>query len=237
MNARPVARLSVIVPAYNEERTLQEVVERVLAVKLVGLAIDVTIVDDASTDATFAIARRLEASHLGRVSVHRLPINVGKGGAVRLGMAHATGDVVLLQDADLELSPDDYPALLAPIQRGEADVVYGSRFMGNNRHVPLKTLIANRACVRFTNLLYGSELTDMATGFKVFRREVLQGMRLRSARFDIEPEITARLLRAGHRIVEVPVTYAPRTVAQGKTIGAIDGVEYLYTLLKYRWLG
>lgn len=227
-------KLSIIIPAYNEAATISSVLERVAAVPLPGdLTKEIVIVDDGSSDGTGEIIQGL--SKRDGVVVYSSLINLGKGAAVRFGFALATGDVVIVQDADLELDPEQYPDLIQPIMDGQADVVYGSRFMKGTGGSPMSRL-ANRVLTALTNLLYGSRLTDMETCYKVIRREVLDRIRLRSARFEFEPEITAVLLRLGYRIVEVPVRYHPRTVAQGKKIGAWDGILAIGTLLRYRFL-
>jgi glycosyltransferase involved in cell wall biosynthesis len=227
-------RLSVIIPVYNEEPTIHEVLERVAAVDLGPLELEIVIANDGSTDGTRRVIdeRRLPASL--PVHVHHSPINLGKGAAVRLGLAFATGDILLIQDADLELDPNEYAQLVAPLIAGAADVVYGSRFLNPTSKVPLKARAANRFLTLLTNVLFGGRLTDMETAYKVMKREALQGIRLRCVGFDIEPELTARLLRAGRRIVEVPISYNPRRVDEGKKMRFIDGVDAIYTLFKCR---
>jgi glycosyltransferase involved in cell wall biosynthesis len=168
------------------------------------------------------------------VHVYHSPINLGKGAAVRLGLACATGDILLIQDADLELDPNEYTQLIAPLLAGEADVVYGSRFLTPTSQVAFRSRAANRFLTILTNILFGGRLTDMETAYKVMRREALQGIRLRTVGFDIEPELTARLLRARRRIVEVPISYNPRTADEGKKMRFIDGVDAVYTLMKCR---
>lgn len=220
-------KVSVIIPVYNEESTVGEVIERVDAVDVDK---EIIVVDDGSTDRTGQILRR-HASKLRHI--HDARANLGKGAAIRAGLTYAGGDVVLIQDADLELDPTEWSRLLAPISAGETEVVYGSRFLQPNR-VRLRTRLANRLIVLATNLLYDSRLTDTYTAYKVFRTEVIRGLRLTSHGFEIEAEITAKLLRLGHRIVEVPISYRPRSEAEGKKIRWRDGLVALWTLLRYR---
>jgi glycosyltransferase involved in cell wall biosynthesis len=228
-------RLSVIIPVYNEEQTIQEVLARVAAVELDGIEKEIVIANDGSTDGT---RRAIDGRQLPPgvpVHVYHSPINLGKGAAVRLGLAFGTGDVLLIQDADLELDPNEYSLLLKPILDGRADVVYGSRFLSPTGRVPAKTRAANRFLTTLTNLMFGGRLTDMETAYKVMRRTALEGLRLRCVGFDIEPELTARLLRAGRRIVEVPISYNPRTENEGKKMRWVDGVDAVYTLFKCRF--
>ena len=228
-------RLSVIIPVYNEEQTIDEVIAKVSSVELPGVEKEFVIANDGSTDATRGIIDKRQWPSGSPVHVYHSPINLGKGAAVRIGLAFATGDVLLVQDADLELDPSEYGRLLEPITSNRADVVYGSRFLGENRRIPGRTRAANRFLTALTNLLFGSRLTDMETAYKVMRREALAGIRLRTVGFDIEPELTAKLLLAGRRIVEVPISYTPRTTEQGKKMRWVDGVDAVYTLLKCRF--
>ena len=227
-------KLSIIIPVYNEEQTIGEVVERVLAVSLAGIEKEILIANDGSSDGTRDAMLKSGWATDRRIRILESQINVGKGAAVRLGLKFATGDIVLIQDADLELDPGEYGALLAPILAGRTQVVYGSRFLEPSHHVPLRARLGNRALTALTNLLFRSKLTDMETAYKVFRRAALDGISLRCVGFDFEPELTAKLLLAGHRIVEVAIAYNPRRVDEGKKIRWVDGVDAAYALMKCR---
>lgn len=227
-------KLSIIVPVYNEAQTIATVVERIRAVDIGGIDKEIIIVNDGSSDGTRRVIDESAWRGDARVRVYENDINLGKGAAIRVGLQHATGDMMLIQDADLELDPQEYCGLLAPILDGRALVVYGSRFLRSRVRLSLRTIIANRLLTWTTNVLYGTWLTDMETGYKVFTREALAGIRLRCVGFDFEPEVTARLLRSGRRIVEVPIGYHPRRADEGKKIRWIDGVDALYVLLKCR---
>lgn len=224
--------LSVIIPIYNEISSFSTLLERVLATKL---AEEIILVDDGSTDGTRDLLSSLEGTPGIRIIYH--PRNLGKGAAVRSGISAATGSVVLIQDADLEYDPRDYPALLKPIEEGRADVVYGSRFLGGPRRVTMFWhMLANKFLTLTTNLLYDTILSDMETGYKVFRKEVLQNIKLRANRFDFEPEFTAKILRQKVRIFEVPISFNPRDYADGKKIRFADAFAAFWALLKYRFV-
>jgi glycosyltransferase involved in cell wall biosynthesis len=228
---RPPAKLSVIVPVYNEATTVGEVIDRVAEVPL-ALEREIIVVDDGSTDRSLELVRsrgpKVRFVHEGRV-------NQGKGTAVRIGLTYATGEeLAILQDADLELDPLEYARLLAPILRGEADAVFGSRFLRQAAGIRAKTRLQNRALALLTNALFGSRLTDVTTAYRVLRVDVMRGIRLESRRFEIESEITAKLLRLGMRIVEVPIGYRPRTAAEGKKIRWRDGVAAALALVRWR---
>ncbi len=225
-------KLDIVIPAYNERHTIREILKRVDAV---GMADEIIVVDDGSTDGTRDILAELNGT--GDVRVIFQEKNQGKGAAVRAGIHAATGDVILIQDADLEYDPRDYPALMKPIREGLADVVYGSRFLGGPRRpVMFWHMVANKMLTLMTNLLYDTILTDMETGYKVFRREVVEGMKLRANRFDFEPEFTAKILKRKVRIFEVPITFNPRDYHEGKKIGLRDAFEAVWALLKYRFV-
>ncbi len=224
-------KLSVIIPCYNEKDTIEEIVKRVRAV---GLAYEIIIVDDGSTDGTRAILDQIDTGNDLKVILHDK--NKGKGAAVRTGFQNATGDVFLIQDADLEYDPRDYPILLKPIEEGISKVVYGSRFLGGPRKAMFFwNMIANRFLTLTTNVLYNAILSDMETCYKVFRAELVRDIPLRSRRFDFEPEVTAKVLKRGHRIYEVPISYNGREWDEGKKISWRDGVIALWTLILYRF--
>ena len=225
-------KLSVIIPVYNEVKNIQEIIKRVQGTKL---AKEIIIVDDGSQDGTRDILKKLDGKRNVRVIFHEK--NQGKGAAVVTGMNAAKGDVLLIQDADLEYDPRDYPNLLQPIQEGLADVVYGSRFLGAAHRVTMFWhQVANKLLTFMTNILYDSILTDMETGYKVFRHEVIEGMKIRSKRFNFEPEFTAKILKRKYRIFEVPITFNPRDYEEGKKIGLKDAFEAVFALLRYRFL-
>jgi len=226
-------KVSIIVPVYNEFRTLSRVLDRVRRAPLPeGCAKEIVVVDDGSTDGT----ARLLQTHMraGIVVGHHSPANSGKGAAIRIGITLASGDIVLIQDGDLEYDPADYQAILEPIARGRADVVYGSRFLGSCRGMPLKNRIANWILTATANLLYDAQLTDEATAYKAFRASILRNMHLECQGFEFCPEVTAKLRLLGCKIHEVPIRYNARGIAAGKKIRARDGFEAWWTLLKYR---
>jgi glycosyltransferase involved in cell wall biosynthesis len=225
--------LSVVMPAYNECQTIATIVERVLATELVD---EIIVIDDGSSDGTSQVLENL-GQREPRLRLIRHDRNLGKGAAVRSGVQAAACDLVLIQDADLEYDPRDYPALLMPIQEGKADVVYGSRFLGGPRRTTMFWhMVANRLLTFMTNLLYNSILSDMETGYKLFRREVIQAIPLRANRFDFEPEITAKLLKRRLRVFEVPISFNPREYSEGKKIGLRDAFSAVWALLKYRFV-
>jgi glycosyltransferase involved in cell wall biosynthesis len=233
-------KLSVLVPVYNEERTLEEVVRRVCAVQL---SKEIILVDDGSKDRSREILARLKDQServndpLNQIKVFFQPENQGKGAAIKTAISHVTGDVVIVQDADLEYDPKDYPSLIEPIQDGSADVVYGTRFAGGGAHRVLFFWhsLGNRTLTLLSNMLTNLNLSDMEVGYKVFRAEVLKGIELKSNRFGFEPEITIKLAKKRCRFYEVPISYHGRTYEEGKKITWKDGIAALYYMIRFRF--
>jgi glycosyltransferase involved in cell wall biosynthesis len=225
--------LTFLIPVYNERATIEEILRRVQAT---GLASEIIVVDDGSTDGTWELLQQIAAeSEIIHLILH--PRNHGKGAAIRTGVQAATSDLILIQDADLEYDPNDVEQLLAPIRDGKADVVYGSRFLGAPRRTTMFWhMVANKLLTLMTNVLYNSILSDMETGYKLFRREYIQGIQIRSNRFDFEPEITAKLLKRKTRIFEVPISFNPREYSEGKKIGLRDAFAAVWALLKFRFM-
>lgn len=225
-------KLSVIIPVFNEEQTLLELVSRVEAAVLpAGLEKEIVIVEDCSTDNTRQLLQGLEDRH--RVLYHES--NFGKGAAIQTGLKHSSGELVVIQDADLEYDPNEYGLLLEPILKGEAKTVFGSRFL--NQHVPRYRLLfwGNKFLSLLSSLVFGQRITDMETCYKLMSREVVDKLDLKSNRFNIEPEITAKIIRHGYRIVEVPISYQSRAYSEGKKIGWRDGVSAIYHVLKFKF--
>ncbi len=227
-------KLSVIIPVYNEERWIRELLRRVQAVPIPK---EIIIVDDCSKDNTRAILKELESTE---IRIFFQPVNQGKGAALREGFRHATGDVVIVQDADLEYDPAEYPRLIQPILENKADVVFGSRFIGDyHRVLYFWHYVANKGLTTLSNMFTNLNLTDMETCYKVFRREVIQSISLKSNRFGFEPEVTAKIARrrpeGQWRIYEVPISYSGRTYEEGKKIGLKDAFNALYCILRYRY--
>lgn len=225
-------KLSVIMPIYNEIHTLEEIIKRV---ENTGLADEIVMVDDGSKDGTRELVKKYQGKTGFQVILHEK--NQGKGAAVKSGFAAATGDIFIIQDADLEYDPREYQKLLEPIHEGIADVVYGSRFLGASRRVAMFWhMVANKLLTLMTNILYDTILSDMETGYKVFKREVVEDMPIHAKRFEFEPEFTAKILKRKYRIFEVPITFNPRDYAEGKKIGLSDAFEAIWALIKYRFV-
>jgi len=222
-------KLSVVIPAYNEEKTVAEIIRRVQAVPLDK---EIIVVDDGSTDRTVEILKEIASTPGLKVIFQQR--NLGKGAALRRGFAEATGEVIVVQDADLEYDPREFPRLLEPIQKGQARIVYGSRTLGKNPFSYLRYWLGGLFLSKLTNILFGSKITDEPTCYKMFRREVLQEIGLKCKGFEFCPEFTAKVLRRGEKILEVPIAYRPRRMEEGKKIRWRDGLIAAYTLIKYR---
>ena len=231
MSEGPYYKLSIIIPVYNERNTVVEAIRRSRTVDI-PLEREIIVVDDGSDDGTAQILTQIQDSTV-RVVQH--PVNRGKGAAIRTGLTYVTGDLVLVQDADLEYDPEDWPKLLAPVLKGKARVVYGSRFTGERRNMMFWHWIGNRFLSLVTNVLYNTTISDMETCYKLFDRKLLDSITLRSERFGIEPEVTAKILRTGERIYEVPISYAGREAHEGKKITWKDGFNALSVLVRCRF--
>ena len=228
-----MTKLSIIIPVYNEEKTLKEIIDRVKRVKLSNITKEIIVVDDFSKDDTRNILSKIK----GIKKVYHKK-NMGKVAAIKTGLKNSTGDLVLIQDADLEYNPSDYPKLLKPIMQNKTKVVYGSRFeviRKNLKYMYKLHYIGNLFLTFLTNLLYNTRITDMETGYKLLRKEVIDGITIKANGFDFEPEITAKLLKKGYKIIEVPIGFVGRHFDEGKKITWIDGIKAVYYLLKYRF--
>jgi glycosyltransferase involved in cell wall biosynthesis len=226
-------KLSIIIPAYNEEKTISRIINKVRNSRLNGIEKEIIVIDDFSKDKTKKILSGIKGI---KCLFHKY--NQGKGAAIRTGLNHATGDIILIQDADLEYDPKEYPKLLKPILEGKAKVVYGSRLNAirkNIRNMYKLHYIGNMFLTLMTNALFHAKISDMETGYKVFRKEVIKGIRLRARRFDFEPEITAKIMKRGYRIIEVPIGFAGRKFDEGKKITWRDGIKALFYLVRYRF--
>ncbi|NQU09559.1 glycosyltransferase family 2 protein [bacterium] len=233
--AEPLRKLSILIPVFNEVATVSEIIRRVQAADSCGLEKEIVLVDDASTDGTGAVLEELGETPGVKVVTH--PYNRGKGAAIRTALEHASGDVVLIQDADLEYDPVDYPRLLGPMLDGRADVVYGSRFLGGpHRVLFFWHFAANKFLTLLSNIVCNLNLTDMETGYKIFKRKCVQGLALNAERFGIEPELTAKFARRRYRFYETPISYSGRDYTEGKKIGWKDGLAALWFIFYYRFL-
>jgi glycosyltransferase involved in cell wall biosynthesis len=229
-------KISIVIPVYNEFQNIHQVLERVAAAPLpFGCTKEIIVVDDGSVDGTTEVLDQYQPH--AQIVVHHSILNLGKGSAIRIGLQKATGDIILVQDGDLEYNPEEYPSILQPIVDGQAQIVYGSRFRtGRPQGMKLANWIANKVLTYTSNVLFGAGITDEATAYKAFRADVVRSVRLHCRRFEFCPEVTAKLLRAGYRIQEVAISYNARGLTEGKKIRWQDGVQALWTLCKYRLL-
>jgi len=229
-------KLSVIIPAYNEKETIEPIIQRVLGVELPDVSHEVVVVDDGSTDGTVEILKRLETGEdASNLSVFFHSRNLGKGAAIRTALDHIQGDIVIIQDADLEYQPEEYPVLLEPFLRYGAEAVYGTRFLGVHRAFMFWHYLGNKFLTLLTNVLYDSMISDMEVGYKAFRADIIRNIPLNARGFDFEPEITAKVLKRRIKLYEVPITYSGRDYHEGKKITWKDGVVAIWTLIKYRF--
>lgn len=231
-----MTKLSVIMPVYNEEKTISEVIEKVKSTKINNITKEIIVVDDFSTDNTRNILKKIKDKSI-KILYHKK--NMGKGASIITGIKNSSGDIILIQDADLEYSPNEYERLLKPIINNNAKVVYGSRLdsiRNNIKNMYKLHYIGNMLLTLITNLLYNAKITDMETGYKVFKREVLQNINLKAKRFDFEPEVTAKILKKGYKIYEVPINFLGRKFDEGKKITWVDGIKAVYYLIKYRFI-
>lgn len=227
--------LSIVIPVYNEKKTVAELIRRVLAVKISGIKKELVIVDDKSTDGTGKILAKLVREH-PHLKIFYHSVNQGKGAAVRTGFQHATGDYIIVQDADLEYDPQDIPKLLKPIQEGKAEVVYGSRFTGEHKNMLFWYMVGNKFLTLLLNVFYDTTLSDMEVCYKLFTKKALKGIKIKENRFGFDPEVTVQVLNKGLRIYEVPISYSGREFEEGKKITWKDGFKVLWIIIKYRFL-
>jgi dolichol-phosphate mannosyltransferase len=233
-------RVSIIIPCYNELENIEPVLDAVGSAPVLGLEKEIIVVDDGSVDGTVEVLEKVKERYKDSdlMKIHFSMLNQGKGTAIRIGLVYATGDIIIIQDADLEYDPNDFPKLLEPIIKGDADVVYGSRFLGKSG--PLKGMqwanfVANKILAILATLLYGKRITDEATCYKVFRADVIKGIHLTCQRFEFCPEVTAKVLKRKYRLIEVPISYEGRTTLEGKKITWRDGLEAIWTIIKWRF--
>ncbi|RJQ33532.1 MAG: glycosyltransferase family 2 protein [Actinobacteria bacterium] len=228
-------KLSIVIPVYNEQNTIKEVLEKIEAVKLQpDIEKEIIVVDDGSSDMTSEILKKFNDDKIYRI--HNAVLNFGKGTATRIGIKYAKGDIILIQDADLEYDPNDYPALIAPIISNKAEIVYGSRFLGKTENMTKANLLANKILTFTANLLYRANISDEATCYKVFHKRALDDIELKCKRFEFCPEVTAKVRKKGYKIAEVPISYRARNTSEGKKIRWQDGFVAIWTLIKYRFV-
>lgn len=229
-------KLSIVIPVFNEKGLVLDLIKKVKSVNLDGIEKEIIVVDDYSTDGTREILKKQEKGFVSKLLFH--DVNKGKGAALRTGFKHATGDVIIVQDADFEYDPEEYPSIINPIFNKEADVVYGSRFLKGYEFSENKVnIFANRILTALSNFVTGLKITDMETCYKAFRSDIIKDIKIEEDRFGFEPEITAKISRKGVKLIEVPISYYPRTKEQGKKIKMKDGFRALYCILKYRFGG
>lgn len=231
-------KLSVIMPVYNEKGTIKEIIKRVKQVKIPKVSKELVIIDDFSTDGTRKILKKIKDRNKDRnIKIVFHERNKGKGSAIRTGIKHVTGNIIIIQDADLEYNPQDYAKLVKPIIEGKADVVYGTRFPKTTKKPSLFNtfFLGNRILTFMANLLYNAKITDEPTCYKVFKTSILKSINLKSKRFEFCPEVTAKVRKKGYKIYELPISYKPRSIEQGKKINWKDGIEAIWTLIKYRF--
>ena len=227
-------KLSVVIPIYNEITTLEEILRQVKAVEI-GMEKEIILVDDCSTDGSREVLKKIEASDDSQVHVFYHSVNRGKGATLRTGFQHVTGDITIIQDADLEYDPQDYPKLIQPILDGDADAVYGSRFLASRQHFLFRSFMANKVLTSLSNLFTQLNLTDMETCYKVIKTSILKEIPLRSDRFGFEPEITAKLARRKCRVVELPIAYHGRDYHEGKSVNWKDGIAAIFHIIRFRF--
>ena len=229
-------KLSIVIPVYNEEKTITEIIKKVQAVRILGIEKEIIIVNDCSKDSSDKIIKNLIRKYKN-IKYFNHEVNKGKGAALRTGFLHATGDYVVIQDADLEYNPEDFKRLIIPIKDKKADAVYGSRMLGKIEGFQITSHYYGNLFLSFiTGLLYNNKITDMETCYKMMKREVIKNLNLKSNSFDIEPEITAKIIKKGYKIIEIPINYKSRSFLEGKKIHWDDGLFALWTLVKYRFL-